>query len=896
MASPTSLLSKTLHSITLTKIRELESRRKSYETRKREFLDKANAQTDPRDCLACLLDAFKELYPSASKDHSLSNIERWLAQSRYDAAIPASKLVSFGDHLRGKLDIQSRKLDMADLYSRLLTEWMDQPATDPLENLLGDDDAETFEVLAERQRQRLSELVDKFEAVVFEPKETSPTDIHKFLDDLFTDEASQDALETLREEVATASEDLMSETTPFDEESLTSCIKGLLTEDIFSDEKQAILRDFLESKAAKAEIADVLNMRFSDLKQWHWDVGKDGIRVMPRAGLNGKYRIWADDDILQLIFVQYIGVKLCNMLKPSLKQFMLSVWEREIDSHLAPSQDEQDRRRYFLDSYYYSSSGGTVEHERKQAYMDTFLLSQLPDTETSLLEGDHNYDGNDDTSSASSEGLANQKRPHTKELIIHRLRGKTYDTRTDSGNGVALVQTDLQWYGTSLSHSTIFAVLEYVGFGEDWVAFFRKYLAAPLNLDTAADGRPQLGPRIRKRGVPMAHASEKFIGELVLFFMDVAVNRQTGILLYRLHDDIWLCGEPERSAQAWTCLQPFSDVFGLEFNRSKTGSVHLPGSGKKDVKVAKILPVGNVSIGFLQLSPETGKWVIDRRLVKAHLDQLEKQLLSCKSILSWVQTWNSCIGRFFSHTFGEPAFCLGCEHVDEVLNTYSKMLERLFPNKDGGSVVKHLKEMIQDRFDVKDLPDAFIFLPENLGGLGLRDPFVPLFLIRDRIRQTPEAIIESALRRERERYLEEKKMFDEVGESGLRRRFRSIYPDDDHEVAAIKADELDTFMSLEEYSRFREKTSYQLRDAYMKLVSTPDIDDIVLSKEVESGIRDLGAFVKGSLDSEKKWFLQLYSEELLKDFGGLSLVDKQFLPVGVLAMMRGKKVTWQMVL
>jgi hypothetical protein len=121
MASPTSVLSKTLHSITLTKIRELESRRKSYETRKREFLDKANSQADPRDRLACLLDAFKELYPSASKDRSLTNIERWLAQSRYDAAIPASKLASFGDFLRGKLDIQSRKLDMADLYSRLLT-------------------------------------------------------------------------------------------------------------------------------------------------------------------------------------------------------------------------------------------------------------------------------------------------------------------------------------------------------------------------------------------------------------------------------------------------------------------------------------------------------------------------------------------------------------------------------------------------------------------------------------------------------------------------------------------------------------------------------------------------------------------------------------------------------
>ena len=121
MASPASVLSKTLQSITLTKIRELESRRDSYETRKRDYLDKAEAATDQRDRLAYLLDAFKELYPAAAKDTSLANIERWLAQSRYDTSIPMSKLASFDRQLRAKLDIQSRKLDIAHLYSRLLT-------------------------------------------------------------------------------------------------------------------------------------------------------------------------------------------------------------------------------------------------------------------------------------------------------------------------------------------------------------------------------------------------------------------------------------------------------------------------------------------------------------------------------------------------------------------------------------------------------------------------------------------------------------------------------------------------------------------------------------------------------------------------------------------------------
>ncbi len=121
MATPKSVLSKTLQSITLSKIRELESRHKSYEARKRDYLAKADAAADERDRLACLIEAVRELYPTASRDAGLNNLQRWLDQSRYDASIPTSKLVSFNTQLRAKLDIQSRKLDMAHLYSRLLT-------------------------------------------------------------------------------------------------------------------------------------------------------------------------------------------------------------------------------------------------------------------------------------------------------------------------------------------------------------------------------------------------------------------------------------------------------------------------------------------------------------------------------------------------------------------------------------------------------------------------------------------------------------------------------------------------------------------------------------------------------------------------------------------------------
>jgi len=204
--------------------------------------------------------------------------------------------------------------------------------------------------------------------------------------------------------------------------------------------------------------------------------------------------------------------------------------------------------------------------------------------------------------------------------------------------------------------------------------------------------------------------------------------------------------------------------------------------------------------------------------------------------------------------------------------------------------------MIHERFGVSDLPDSFIYLPEQLGGLGLRNPFVGLFLVRNRITDTPEEITAEFLKGERERYADARKTFEATEEKALRRRRRYIYSDDESaEKGAISELDLRTFFSLEEYSRFRERQSRGFFQTFERLVSVPETEEIALSKEVFDGLRE---FLVDSvrLDSEKKWFLQLYARELLENFGGLSLVDKQFLPVGVLAMMRGKKVSWNMIL
>ncbi|MGX5763576.1 hypothetical protein ACWKW1_27880, partial [Brevibacillus parabrevis] len=87
---------------------------------------------------------------------------------------------------------------------------------------------------------------------------------------------------------------------------------------------------------------------------------------------------------------------------------------------------------------------------------------------------------------------------------------------------------------------------------------------------------------------------------------------------------------------------------------SKTGSVYL--SDSVDPAVVNKLPKGPVTFGFLKLD-DSGEWVIDQKQVGAHVKQLKAQLDKCDSVMAWIRTWNSCIGRFFRNTFGAYHAC-----------------------------------------------------------------------------------------------------------------------------------------------------------------------------------------------------------------------------------------------
>jgi hypothetical protein len=130
-------------------------------------------------------------------------------------------LKSFEEQLRTKLENQSCKLSPADLYSHLMTEWVNPPSSTPQQSSSpeSEDSEDSYEVL-ERQKERLQQLCDKFESVVFEPLETDEVEIDNYIQDLFSGEEGTKALKSLRQTVKNYGNTMLADTSPFDQDSL----------------------------------------------------------------------------------------------------------------------------------------------------------------------------------------------------------------------------------------------------------------------------------------------------------------------------------------------------------------------------------------------------------------------------------------------------------------------------------------------------------------------------------------------------------------------------------------------------------------------------------------------------------------------------------------------------
>jgi len=909
-----------LKSVTSIKIQELKKQRDHYESSKTDILRQAGRAENLLERTSCLLDGacrhegVRVTDDSDSSDHRdssasdvaarLKNQQLLLRQAKTDPTFPRTVVEDIHHELLEGFRLKSVKHQHAQFFSELVTEWLSKPDAQDVTKSDGQDstlEESSFQAVGRRE---MHEQREQWEALVFSGSSVDEDKIQQYLHQLFhSSKVVSRAYEDLKSSTVNYSTELMYEKELFSPSSLKTTIDGILSADFFSHQKRAILKTFSENQDVLKEVADVLNMRFTALDTWEWSTTRGAINVEQRRQLNGKYRVFMDEDVLDTILVHFLGLKWAVHFKTCLTAFFFSgVWKN--GTKAIPKAD-QERRAYFLGEHD-ESSPHTVPGLRRVKYAGDYFMTQLPIQE---LEGVRGY-GDDSDDDDRVPGSVRKSPLEVKQSLLHLLITETLLAKhLRPATSHAVIRSDFKWFGPSLPHPTIFAVLEFFGVNDYWLTFFRKFLATPLRFHQ--DG-PHGQIQNRQRGVPMSHALSDVFGEVILFVMDFAVNSATQTYLYRLHDDFWFWGSEDVCRRGWRAMTTFAEIMGLQFNEEKTGTVIFnPGLGSRHVRAEQSssesgsdsdaevidhstagsgLPTGEVRWGFLRLDAETTRFVIDQAMVDEHIKELQLQLSHRHSIFSYIQSYNTYLARFFNNNFGKPSLAFGREHVDMMINTFVRIQKTLFP---AGSVTDHLAGVARERFGVTEIPDGFWYWPVQMGGMELRNPLVPLFVMRESIRRSPETILERSLDRDEAGYIAAKDKFRTHNTGrGMGNRWSVA-------TRNIPAENED-FMSKEEFLRYREERSTNLGAAYEELLSVPAEQHVHLTSQMTGWIKTLPKSSSSgihqtfsSMQPYWKWTLAVYGSEIVDKYGSVQIVDPEQVPLGVVGVMKAAKIRWQ---
>ena len=508
-----------------------------------------------------------------------------------------------------------------------------------------------------------------------------------------------------------------------------------------------------------------------------------------------------------------------------------------------------------------------------------YFLQQLPDNFAKVIPSYEVDDISDDGVDTELHRPRVKSAVEKKQEMFHLMTTEALITSSLHGN-FTILQSDFRSFGPSMPHLTVTGALSFLGVSQDWLDFFRAYLQPRLHF---IEEEPNAQKYRRKNGLPISYSITDFLGEIVLFPLDFAVKRATGRNLYQVHDDIWFWGTREATQKTWEVLSQFATTVGLNLNMEKRGHANvLHGTASSDR--VPLLPSGNLKWGFLELQ-SNGTWTMDPSKLNKHIEDLQHQLSTCKSDLAWIHTWNAYVARFMATNMGIPAKCLGKAHVEMVILAFRKIQESLAATKEGhNTFADTLKARLKDNLKTSgtaSTPDELLYFPIELGGLGLRNPVIPLMLIKNRIAEHPYEIIDRVVQKAKTQY---DQTLEEHGKGYNNASIRALRRGNG------------TFPSWEEVRKNMENTSKDLHTAYMNLLSRPDHQRVQLNfKNTHKAMEQLPDDVKKGWERDPYWrkVIQIYGEDIIREFGGLVLADKNLLPLGLMSMLRSQRVKWQ---
>jgi hypothetical protein len=477
----TDILSHTLSSITAIKLDQLQKQKDAYERKKSSLIEAAVSEVDTAKRIKKLLKGSEELRSFGLQEKSaFMELGDFLDQAEYDPSITEPLLKDYEAELHTYLRAQTNKYEFASLYGKLVEEWTASGTSSTQTASSADVSGAAVVGREEMHEQRAT-----WEEYIFKAKETDGKAIKAYLDDVFASKEAQRALETIRSSLKEYQKQWKLER-HFNETTLETCIKGMLRSDILTEEKRTTLRDFLSNKVVLSEIADVLNMRMSDMASWTWG---SPLIVEQRRSLNGRYRFFTDEDLLHSIFVYYVGLKWAVELREVLQRFSKAEGVWKTDSKPISKADLR-RRRFFLNDNVISHSD-SVQKDRDYHFRG-ILLDQLPGS-VDEVRGSYGDDG---------DKKGDTRAGHVKVVqeLLQRLQTEIL-VETKLGREMTVIRSDFKWFGPSIPHSTIFAVLDFFGVDAEWMDFFKRVLEASVRFKQDS---PDIPAQVRKRGTPVS--------------------------------------------------------------------------------------------------------------------------------------------------------------------------------------------------------------------------------------------------------------------------------------------------------------------------------------------------------------------------------------------------------
>ncbi|HYT91646.1 MAG TPA: reverse transcriptase domain-containing protein [Gemmataceae bacterium] len=597
------------------------------------------------------------------------------------------------------------------------------------------------------------------------------------------------------------------------------------------------------------ELAGALTILLNSLDEWDWP---DEVPSLRAVWVRVKHRPYLDADLITSLFLEIVGLRWAQKLKPLLAWATLY----------------EDKVRFFRPEPPDSLTAEIAE-ERLREQAARFLATMPTGGRASP-----NYNGY-----------------ALLDLLLTVEREMRFARAAHPETPLYVVQADLRDYYPSLSHELILEVLGHLGVPARWRAFFGKVLQPHV--------RYRGQTRQIHHGLPLDHVLADLFAELVLWVLDLHVYRTTGIQLLRTVDDMcFLTDSAEQVRAVWGTIQAFCGACGLAVNEAKSGAVCLGGRSEDSLTG---LPPGGPRWGLLRLQAD-GTWAVDEPALQQLEETLRKEAAASRSVLSLVARYNS----YLQYILGQLALpvTLRGNHLRRVGQRLNRMHEELFGPKNGlvEEVGRRLRDCFADaRLKERGLPHALLYWPITAGGLALAHPLLHVASYLDGQKQWKEPRPPSR---------------DDVATYLWRRkadaRKSPLTPAEREQLGMVCLDAANNTLTraqLEEYLRARGKvTDPPLPEAeeidvamsgmwawyYVRVVSTTDPTGPPELAAMERLVKDFierGSEVSGRgqfrLSPYWRWVVYTYGPSLLEALGTFRFLLTELVPLQLILENRG---------